>query len=58
MDEDLKNWNFVLEGFEKWVETQVIAEVNPLLPVSDARGGSSRSDYLGECFRRNTEIIA
>ena len=43
----MKDWNFFLEGFEKGVEAQVIAEVNPLLPLSDTSDGSASSDSLG-----------
>ena len=49
MNEDLKDWNFVLEGFKKGFEAQVIAEVYPLLTLSNAIGGSARKDSLGGC---------
>ena len=58
VDEYLKDWNFVLEGFEKGLEAQVIAEVDPLLPLSDASGGSTRSNSVGDCFRINSKMIA
>ena len=58
MDEDLKYWNFSLEGFEKGVQSQVIVEVDTLLPLSDESSGSNSIDYLGDCFCSNTEMIA
>ena len=53
VDEYLKDWKFILDGFDKGVEAQVFAEVDPFMPLSDASGGSTRSNSLGDCFRRN-----
>ena len=54
----MKYWDFVLECFEKGFEAQVIAEVDPLLPLSNANGGSTSSDSIGDCFCSNVVIIA
>ena len=56
-EEDLKDGNFVAEGFEKGVEAQVMAELFPLAPVGDGASGATRTDSLAHCFRCNAERI-
>ena len=57
-EEDLKDGNFVCEGFEKGVEAQFSGKVEPFLPRSDGGSGSFRRDSLGDCFLRSAESIA
>eukprot|EP00985_Skeletonema_marinoi_P034693 scaffold44566_cov336-Skeletonema_marinoi.AAC.1 len=56
-EEDLKDGNFIAEGFEKGVEAHVMAELFPLVPVGDGVAGSTRTDALAHCFRCNAESI-
>ena len=58
MEEDLKDGYFVLEGFEKGVEAQLICVLDPLGPVSSGGGGTTRSDSTADVFLRKAKITA
>ena len=56
--EDLENWHFVRDGFEKGVEAQLSCETAPGAPVGVAAGVSSRSDSTLYGFLSSAEITA
>ena len=56
VEEDLNDWYFVLDGFEKGVEAQLMRVVGPDLPVAIAGGGTAIRDSTLHVFLSSAEV--
>ena len=55
-EEDLYDWYFVLDGFEKGVEAQESGVVNPLGPMGVGSGGTTSRDSKLHIFLSRAEV--
>ncbi len=58
LGKDLKEGNFVHEGFKNGARAQEIGELDPLIPCSAGASCASRRDALEHGFLSSVEITA